>query len=258
MACRLGVGASRRGPELLKVWTRVCPGRGKQRAWPRLRTAFPPALTPGAGCHTVAKWGPSTGNGDRDAKPRPCHPAGPGGPCLVTVIARWSPLLHVGPALPSSHGRHPGGGGACSCVSAASAHICHRIPARVSQDQPPVLPLAWPRWQSFLTVLAPQDNPDRSVLWAQSQQERGAGSGPLRRDAPDSLPTSCRASAHRQSGDPMCLPLVRSCDKDRSHCDCWAHWLTVSQKRCLEGKRSLPWKSSLISTPGPRTGSYSN
>lgn len=114
-----------------------------------------------------------------------------------------TPFLQIGPPPRRAHIRDPSRGGGYRCISATSAHICRRVSTKVSRGQPPVLPLAWPRWQSLDPVLAPQDSPDRSPL---GPEPAGTDSGPLRTDVPNHLPTSCGASSHRQSVDPRCLP----------------------------------------------------
>lgn len=140
-------------PEVAKAGTRLCPGRGNTQgpgwglgqssgaALPSLPPRHPGQLL----CRPHIGFAP--GNKDRAAKPRARCPAG-----LQSGAPPPPPALQGGPALPAPTSDRVGE--EAVGTSPTSAHIYHHNPTKVTCDQPPVLPLAWPRWQGGGTVLA--------------------------------------------------------------------------------------------------------
>lgn len=174
-------------------------------------------MQPGAGYQAVTKWGHSPGNGAEATKPSACPPAG-------IPSSSWS--LQLWPAPPTHpHQRSELG-------RRAQDHHVHICPPYFQQGLSGAAPSAVPGLTLVVEArdsARPSGQSGRSVLWAQNQQKQGQGSRLLRAEAPISLPRSCCAFF---SADPSTS-------------------FAVSQKEGLPHH----WKSSLISTLGPKTHS---
>lgn len=195
-------------------------GKKGRQAWTRLGARLLTPLLPvqpGAGYHVVTKWGHSPGNGAGATKPSACPPAGI--PSSAWSLQLW-PVPPTHPHQRSELGRR------------AQEHHVHICPLHFQQGLSGAAPSAAP---GLTLVVEPRDSARPS---GQSRQECLLGPEPAETRAglqaaegrgPISLPTSCCSFF---SADP-------------------SPRFAVSQKEGLLHS----WKSSLISTLGPRTHS---